>query len=487
MKFLFKQIRYHFITALIFISLTSSASSGYPDGDSIIGYWQTTLEEHGSKLIFILKIESTATDSLKCTIHIPDFGMSDLPYGNFLLQDDSIKLPGFDGALINKIIKGRFTALGLLQDIEFSKIKEIPSLTINCPEKNPDWEFETNGAIWSSPTIYNNQLLFGNDQGLFYSINIKDKSATWSFECNGALKSKALIIENQVSFTCDDGFLYLIGLKTGKLKWKRDIGNALSPSARFSKDDFTYDYLSSSPIEHDGSIYVGSKDSCVYAINVSDGTVLWKFKTGDMIRSTPAIDEELLYIGSWDHFMYALNKNDGKLKWKFDAGSSIQSSPLVVEDKLIFGSRAASIFALNKKTGNELWKTRYWGSWVESSPVLYSGTVYIGSSDYRKICVLNPSDGKIVMSTHTEGWPWSTPAIVDKLIFNGTVGSLSTREGFHGRFYAFERKTGKPVWQFKVDDTDDTFAYGFASSPTLWKDWVFVGGLDAKMYGFKTK
>ena len=471
---------------ITFLYRKSNAGEIADDKDAIRGLWQTILEDNGGKLIFILKIEPTLTDSLKCTIHLPELGMSNLPYGNFLLQDDSIKLPGLKAILINGTIKGRFSAQGPSQNVEFIRIEIKPSLTINCPEKNPVWKFKTDGAIWSSPTIYNDQLLFGNDLGTFFSIKIKDNSTTWTFKCNEAIRSKALIVKDQVAFACDGGFLYLIELKTGNLKWKRNIGNAVTPRIKLSKDDYTYDYLCSSPIEHDGIIYIGSKDSYVYAISVDDGTVLWKYKTGGIIRSTPTIDGELLYIGSWDGHMYALNKNDGNMKWIFDAGKCIQSSPLVVEDKVIFGSRIASIFALNKNTGKELWKTNYWMSWVESSPVLFDGYIYIGSSDYRKICVINPSDGKIVMCTHAEGWPWSTPVIAEGLIFNGTVGSLHSREEMHGRFYAFEKKTGKPVWQFKVDDTDDAFAYGFASSPTLWKDWVFVGGLDGRMYGFKT-
>ncbi|MCK5208796.1 MAG: PQQ-binding-like beta-propeller repeat protein, partial [Cyclobacteriaceae bacterium] len=223
------------------------------------------------------------------------------------------------------------------------------------------------------------------------------------------------------------------------------------------------------------------------ALSAMDGSVIGKFKTGDMVRSKPAVNEEHLYAGSWDHFMYALNKEDGSLIWKYDAGQRIQSSPLVLEDKVIFGSRAASVFALNKKTGKEVWKNRYWGSWVESSPVVFDNTIYIGSSEIRKVYALDPSDGKALMYVYVEGWAWLTVAVTKDYIYTGSTGSLGYAENMHGKFYAFERKTGKPVWQFKVAETDKVFAYGFASSPTLWKKWVFVGGLDGNMYGLKVK
>ena len=466
-------------------SIEISAKNSNIRNDDLLGLWQTSLLDKGAELIFMISIEPTASDSLKCTIHLPDLGMSNLPYGNFLLQDDSIKLYGLKAIVIDGKIIGRFSAQGPVQDVEFIKVKSKPDLSVSCPERIPEWIFETDGEIWSSPTINNKHLLFGNDQGTFYSVNTVDKSVKWTFKCNDAVRSKALIINNQVAITSDDGFLYLIESNTGKLKWKRNIGNAASPRIKLSKDASIYDYLCSSPIEHDGSIYIGSKDSCIYAISASDGAILWKYKTDNMVRSTATIDGDLLYVGSWDGFMYALRKDDGELVWKFNAGQSIQSSPLVVDDKVIFGSRAASIFALDKKTGSLLWQTKYWMSWVESSPVLYDGAIYIGSSDYRKICEINPSDGTIEMSTHAEGWPWATPAITGELIFNGTLGSPDVREGLYGRFYAIDRSNGNPVWQFKVDNIEDAFVYGFASSPAATKNWVFVGGLDGKMYGFK--
>ena len=185
--------------------------------------------------------------------------------------------------------------------------------------------------------------------------------------------------------------------------------------------------------------------------------------------------------------MYALSTADGSLIWKFDTGGPIQSSPLVVEDKVIFGSRGAWIFGVDRNSGAEVWKTIYWASWVESSPVLFDGKIYIGSSDFRKVFALDPENGKVLMSRVLEGWAWATPAVSHEYIYIGTAGSLYYTEAMHGRFYAIYRDTGEPVWQLKVKDNPDQFAYGFKSSPVIHDGWVYFGGLDGKMYGLKVK
>ncbi len=116
---------------------------------------------------------------------------------------------------------------------------------------------------------------------------------------------------------------------------------------------------------------------------------------------------------------------------------------LVIDNKLVFGSRSAFIFVIDKVSGEELWKTRYWGSWVESSPVIYDGIIYIGSSDYRKVHAIDPENGKVKWSTRVEGWSWPTPAVNEKYLFTGSIGSLFYLDNMHGRFYGINRHTGK--------------------------------------------
>jgi len=38
----------------------------------------------------------------------------------------------------------------------------------------------------------------------------------------------------------------------------------------------------------------------------------------------------------------------------------------------------------------------------------------------------------------------------------------------------------------RATENADVFVYGFASSPTIWQDWVFFGGIDGTVYGIKS-
>lgn len=77
------------------------------------------------------------------------------------------------------------------------------------------------------------------------------------------------------------------------------------------------DVKSSPAIGADGTIYVGSCDDNLHAIN-ADGSLQWSYTTGYYVKSSPAIGADgTIYVGSWDDDLYAINA-DGSLKWSYD-------------------------------------------------------------------------------------------------------------------------------------------------------------------------
>ena len=64
-------------------------------------------------------------------------------------------------------------------------------------------------------------------------------------------------------------------------------------------------------IGSDGTIYFGSKDKKLYAINGKSGVKLWEFETGGSVylgvKSSPAIGSDgTVYVGSGDKKLYAI-------------------------------------------------------------------------------------------------------------------------------------------------------------------------------------
>ena len=109
----------------------------------------------------------------------------------------------------------------------------------------------------------------------------------------------------------------------------------------------------------DGTIYVGSYDHNLYAFNPKDGSLKWRFTTGNVIWSSPAVAlDGTIYVGSYDGNLYALTDNGTSClqKWHFATSGAIKSSPVIHPDGAIFvGSGDKNLYAINPD-GSQLLK-----------------------------------------------------------------------------------------------------------------------------------
>ena len=93
------------------------------------------------------------------------------------------------------------------------------------------------------------------------------------------------------------------GPSTSNMVWTYTTGGSISG-------------YGSAAIGADGTIYIGSTDKKVYALN-PDGTLKWSYTTGGQINGALAIGADgTIYIGTLDKKVYALNSN-GTLKWSY--------------------------------------------------------------------------------------------------------------------------------------------------------------------------
>jgi outer membrane protein assembly factor BamB len=183
----------------------------------------------------------------------------------------------------------------------------------------------------------------------------------WCYQTGDSIRSSpAVAADGTVYVGSDDSYLYALN-PDGSLRW------------RFQTDGS----IGSSPaVAADGTVYIGSNDGCLYAIN-PDGSLKWRYPTGDSIWSSSAVAADgTVYVGSHDRYLYALY-TDGSLRWRYLTGNSIWSSPAVAADGTVYVG-SGGLYAINPD-GSLRWRFQT-GSHFRSSPaVAADGTVYVGS------------------------------------------------------------------------------------------------------------
>jgi outer membrane protein assembly factor BamB len=235
-------------------------------------------------------------------------------------------------------------------------------------------------------------------------------------------------------------------------------------------------------------LYVGTSAGAVLALGADRGERVWEFHAGDAIATTPTVAHGRVYVGSFDHHVYALRESDGGLAWKYDTGDAVTSDVAVLGDDVVVGSRSYDLERLDAKTGTSRWKKYFWFSWVESSPVVFDGTVYVGSSDAAKVLAVEPAAGRSLWEADAFGSAWGRPAVTKTRVFEGVAGVVPYAAPHRGGVLAFERNTGRLAWWYPVARPEpapkERTAYGFPGSVAVGAGMVFAGELGGKLHAF---
>ncbi len=282
-----------------------------------------------------------------------------------------------------------------------------------------------------------------------YNASYDNGGKKWNFSTgNDVCSSPAIDTDGTIYVGSYDNNLYALN-PNGTKKWNFSTGDSVQ---------------SSPAIGSDGTIYVSSYDNNLYAIN-EDGTEKWNFSTGYAIWSSPAIGRDgTIYIGSGDDYLYAINPN-GTEKWSFATGSYITSSPAIGPNGTIYiGSYDNNLYAVYPN-GTEKWSFST-GDTVYSSPSIGNdGTIYVGSRD-NNLYAINPNG--------TEKWRFTTGGVVDSSPAIGPNGVIYVGSKDND-LYAVDQN-GTKKWNFTTGD-------GIPSSPAISSEGVvYIGSYDDYIY-----
>jgi outer membrane protein assembly factor BamB len=308
------------------------------------------------------------------------------------------------------------------------------------------WKFKIPGKgrmdktpILSSPVINDNLVYFGGPDSTFYALNLSTGKQTWTFRTKGAIRSTALVHGSNLYVNGGDGNLYQLDKKTGKAKWT-------FTGAGEKKYDFA-DYHHSSPVLNQNTIYYGA-GNMVFAVNATTGAKVWSYQAGDAVHTTPALDNNKLFVGSFDGHVYALDATNGSLLWKFKTighrffpKGEVQGSPAVTKGLVIIGARDYNVYALDQNKGFSHWNKAFRLGWVLMNTV-HDSVVHMAGADERVLIAVQPATGVEYWKKKMEFLVFGNNAYSETMMYVGTT---------IGKLHGINAKTGDKVWTFNTD------------------------------------
>lgn len=312
--------------------------------------------------------------------------------------------------------------------------------------------------------------------------------AKWAFKTKGMVLSSPAVSGSSVYVGSTDGRLYAIDLQTGAKRWEFRTG------AR----------VTSSPAVANGMVFFESYDSNFYAVDAATGAVKWKFATGgehrftakhlhgiepksetmpdpfDFYLSSPAVWNNAVYFGSGDGNVYALDAASGALKWKYQTGDVVHASPAIADGTVFIGSWDSYMYALNATSGALKWRFKT----GEDADIHNQQGIQSSAAVVGGTVYFGCRDSHLyAVDEKTGAQRWSYDNKGSWVIASPAVrdGKVYAATSDTGLFYALDAKTGAQLFSL------DFHHWPMFSSPALVENMAYIGSHQGKLLAIDLK
>jgi outer membrane protein assembly factor BamB len=242
--------------------------------------------------------------------------------------------------------------------------------------------------------------------------------------------------------------------------------------------------LAASPVVADGKLFVMDTGARITAFDAGTGAKLWSVQFGEggknaasLFGGGVSVEGAFLYATNGLGDVGALNVADGSQVWKKRPGGPLRGSPTVALGNVYAMSQDNQMFALNATDGAVQWTeaaaVQLAGVFGVAAPAVAQGTVVAGFSS-GDLNAYRYENGRTVWqealsrTSITTSVATLTDIDADPVIDQGRVFAV----GQGGRMVSLELVTGQRLWEINIAGI---------STPWVAGEWVFVVSDEAKL------
>lgn len=237
------------------------------------------------------------------------------------------------------------------------------------------WKFQTGNVVHSSPAVVNGVVYIGGYDSRLYALDAETGQQKWMFQAGVdpavnnqvGFQSSPAVADGIVYIGSRDAHVYAIDAMTGIKKWDYPTSKS---------------WVNTTPAVRDGVIYAGTSDSSrMMALDAKTGRLRFNFDSKAYVFSSPALAGSTLYFGSHNGKLYAIDAISGKLQWAFQTDAS-KADPmkLLNPDGSLNQDSFTSVFGDFQDMYIDFFRFTTIGA-IFSSPAIANGVAFIGSAD----------------------------------------------------------------------------------------------------------
>lgn len=386
---------------------------------------------------------------------------------------------------------------------------------LNAATGEKIWNYST-GTIGFSSTlaVVNNKVYTGADDGNVYCIEANAGTKVWQASAGGLRSLGSPIVSGEKLYVgAANGILYCYDASTGSVHWTYNTGGSITQTP-------TVDSVND-------CVYVpsrGTRTGQVFKINATTGALIYNVSIPcfqqPVIGASVSIGGGMIFVRADYVYNYALNATDGQVVWKFNstvnagtpeqANGVSQSCAILYQYGRVYLNNYFSISCLNAFTGKELWNTylarenvaqglsysygriytvnengvlfvldslsgaklSYYqfamgGAELHSTPTPYNGSLYVGSLDWNLYCFNEAIPTTIATTSITFELRPSSLVKGETTIVAGNINSVQSAVPIN--VYFSKGDSSLPVNISAVTDANGGFIVKYA--PDMVGEW----------------
>jgi outer membrane protein assembly factor BamB len=262
----------------------------------------------------------------------------------------------------------------------------------------------------------------------------------WTFKAGHVLEFPPSIAYGRLYLAQQRGRFYAVHHRTGKIVWERRFNHCSASAPTVAYRVVYHAWMQPLPCNR----YPRNQPGMITAMAARTGKIVWRFRAG-AFETSPLVIGKTLYAGSWDHKLYAINIYTGKARWTFTADHEVNSSPTYANGKIYFGTDGGSLYALNARTGRLVWRAQSLArfgrrEYFYATPTIAYGRVFIGNAD-GTLYAFGASSGRLLWAQRAGTYIYTAAAVWRRRVYVGT---------YDGYFMAFDAATGDRIWRFSA-------------------------------------
>lgn len=217
-----------------------------------------------------------------------------------------------------------------------------PLTALDPTSGDVSWTFKAGGTIYGAPAVdaENGRLYFGASNKRLYALTAQG-ALLWGVETADNVPTRPAIAGDTVIFGSEDQTIYCLDAATGQARGQLRTNGAVAGSPAVVNDTLAL---------------IGADDGGVYAVTPATCAQQWLFDAGSAVEAAVVVADGVAYVAARET-LWAINPTDGAVLWQSEANDVQRFAPAVAEDRLFIIDVGGQLSAVARRSGRFLWST----------------------------------------------------------------------------------------------------------------------------------